>query len=377
MKHLFLTLFISCVFCQLWGQELTVKDFRHDASDLAAVVHQVKDLNGTPCALIKVGLVASNVEFEGDIISTEDKGNGEYWVYVIDGANWINIKTAEYVPLRYEFNSVEKNSTYIMQLVQGGDDVLKSFLPVSLPSMVSVTGKAKLGLTFNMILVEPGMFQMGATDEQNSMEKDEQPVRWVRISKPFYISETEVTQALYTYVMNGNPSVFRDSDKPVENISWEDAKMFIEKLSAITGSNFRMPTEAEWEYAARGGNKTGRFKYSGSNDAGEVAWYFDNSQNQTHKVKTKAPNELGIYDMSGNVWEYCLDVKADYPKMKADEIQDPVNVKPDDGDRVRRGGAWDSVIDKKQDQIRNAYRRRAVPSEAQRCNGIRLVLSVD
>lgn len=377
MKRLFLTFIVSCIVCQAMSQELAVKDFRHDASDLSAVVHQVKDLNDSPCALIKVGIVATNVEFEGDIVSTVDKGSGEYWVYMIEGSSWLNVRCAEYVPFRYEFEPLEKNSTYILQLVQGGNDVLKSIIPVNLPAVTSLTGKSKPGVSFNMILVEPGMYQMGATDEQNSTEKDEKPVRWVRISRPFYISETEVTQALYQYVTNTNPSVFQDPDKPVENVSWQDAKLFLEKLSTITGSKFRMPTEAEWEYVARGGNKTGHYKYSGSNNVNEVGWYIGNSQNQTHKVKSKAPNELGVYDMCGNVWEFCIDVKDDYSKIKADEIQDPVNVKPDNGDRVRRGGAWDSAIDTKQDQLRNAYRRRAVPNEAQRCNGIRLVLTVE
>ena len=138
----------------------------------------------------------------------------------------------------------------------------------------------------------------------------------------FSIGKTEVTQELWQAVMGSNPSNNKGSNLPVEEVSWNDCQEFIRKLNAMTGYNFRLPTEAEWEFAARGGQKTHNYKYSGSNDIGSVAWYDGNSGNKTHPVATKAPNELGIYDMSGNVWEWCQDLYNGGPN------------------RVRRGGSW-------------------------------------
>ncbi|MBR1838632.1 MAG: formylglycine-generating enzyme family protein [Bacteroidaceae bacterium] len=158
------------------------------------------------------------------------------------------------------------------------------------------------GVTFKMIAVQGGTFRMGSEDGS----ENEMPVHTVILSD-YYIGETEVTQALYTAVMGTNPSHFRSDKLPVEQVSYNDCKSFISELNTLTGQTFRLPTEAEWEYAARGGQKSRGYKYSGSNDIDEVAWYADNSDDQTHDVATKKPNELGLYDMSGNVWELCSD----------------------------------------------------------------------
>ena len=159
------------------------------------------------------------------------------------------------------------------------------------------------GVSFEMVRVEGGTFRMGATSEQEADDWDrEKPVHSVTLSS-YYIGKTEVTQALWKAVMGSNPSYFKSDNQPVENVSWNDCHEFIRKLNALTGQNFRLPTEAEWEFACRGGNNSRGYKYSGSNNLGSVAWYDGNSGNKTHPVGTKAPNELGIYDMSGNVWE--------------------------------------------------------------------------
>ena len=169
------------------------------------------------------------------------------------------------------------------------------------------------GVAFKMVKVAGGTFQMGATSEQGSdVYDDEKPVHSVTLSD-YYIGQTQVTQELWQAVMGSNPSYFKGNDqRPVENVSWNDCQEFIEKLNRLTGKNFRLPTEAEWEYAARGGNKSRGYKYSGSNNPDAVAWYDDNSRSKTHPVAQKQSNELGLYDMSGNVYEWCQDWYGKY-----------------------------------------------------------------
>lgn len=201
------------------------------------------------------------------------------------------------------------------------------------------------GVSFTMVAVEGGTFTMGATPEQGSdAESDEKPAHQVTLSS-FNIGQTEVTQALWQAVMGSNPSRFTgDLQRPVEKVSWDDCQTFITKLNQMTSQNFRLPTEAEWEYAARGGNKSQGYKYSGSNTIGDVAWYSDNSyalgssnpDYGTHPVATKAPNELGLYDMSGNVWEWCQDWFGDYSSSAQTAPTGPASGSL----RVNRGGGW-------------------------------------
>ena len=193
------------------------------------------------------------------------------------------------------------------------------------------------GVAFNMVKVSGGTFQMGATSEQGSdAESDEKPVHQVTLSD-YYIGETEVTQELWQAVMGSNPSGFTGSGLlPVERVSWDDCQTFITKLNALTGMQFRLPTEAEWEFAARGGNSSQGYKYSGSNNIVDVAWYTKNSNSKTHEVGTKAPNELGLYDMSGNVWEWCQDW---YDYYSSSAQTNPTG--PTSGyHHMHRGGSW-------------------------------------
>ena len=197
------------------------------------------------------------------------------------------------------------------------------------------------GVEFKMIKVEGGTFSMGATSEQGSdAYDDEKPVHSVTLSD-YYIGETEVTQELWEAVMGSNPSRFTgNNQRPVEMVSWYDCQEFIKKLNRLTGKEFRLPTEAEWEYAARGGkySKDYVYKYSGSNDADEVAWYDDNSGSKTHSVKAKKANKLGLYDMSGNVWEWCNDWYDDNYYRNSPQTN-PTG--PSRGEnRVRRGGSY-------------------------------------
>ena len=193
------------------------------------------------------------------------------------------------------------------------------------------------GVNLSMVKVQGGIFTMGATPEESADAEDyEKPAHQVTLSD-YYIGQTEVTQELWETVMSSNPSGYKDPKKPVENVSWNDiVNDFLPKLNALTGKNFTLPTEAQWDFAARGGNKSKGYKYSGSNNPDEVAWYEENSDLKTHPVGLKQPNELGLYDMSGNVWEWCSDW---YGAYRAEAQVDPTG--PISGsNRVLRGGYY-------------------------------------
>jgi sulfatase modifying factor 1 len=148
---------------------------------------------------------------------------------------------------------------------------------------------------------------MGCTSEQNDCKDDEKPAHPVTLSS-FNIGKYEVTQAQWQEVMGANPSKFKGcAECPVENVSWNDTQEFIKKLQKLTGKRFRLPTEAEWEFAARGGTTSKGYQYAGGNTLSSVAWHYNNSNKKTHPVGQKDPNELGLYDMSGNVFEWCSD----------------------------------------------------------------------
>lgn len=222
------------------------------------------------------------------------------------------------------------------------------------------------GVSFTMVAVKGGTFTMGATSEQTGAASSESPTHLVTLSD-YYIGETEVTQELWQAVMGSNPSEFTGNlQRPVENVSWNDCQTFITKLNALTGETFSLPTEAEWEYAARGGDKAQGYLYSGSNTIGDVAWYTSNSSGTTHPVKTKQANELGVYDMSGNVWEWCSDWYGSYSSSAQ---TDPVG--PSSGsDRVLRGGGWHGDAT----YCRVAYRNNNTPTIVLLIYGLRLSL---
>lgn len=211
----------------------------------------------------------------------------------------------------------------------------------SAPQLVAVEGSQTFtvnGVKFTMVPVEGGTFTMGATSEQGSdAEEDEKPAHKVTLSD-YYIGQTEVTQALWEAVMGSNPSFFEGDNLPVEQVSWNDCQVFIQKLNQLTGKQFRLPTEAEWEYAARGGRKSQGYKYAGGNNIGSVAWYTGNSGIETHPIGTKQANELGIYDMSGNVYEWCSDWYGDYTSSSQSDPQGPSS----GSGRVGRGGDYGS-----------------------------------
>ncbi len=234
------------------------------------------------------------------------------------------------------------------------------------------------GVTFKMVEVAGGTFTMGATAEQGGNVFDEEkPAHEVTLSS-YCIGQTEVTQALWQAVMGSNPSYISSRNnyatnlqRPVEFVSWDDCQTFITKLNQLTGKTFRLPTEAEWEFAARGGNRSQGYKYSGSNNPDDVAWYWFNipsleGYGTTQTVATKAPNELGLYDMSGNVWEWCQDL---YDRYSSDAQTNPVGPSTGYG-RVFRGGSW----------LNDAYTCRVspragyAPTNRTDCIGLRLAL---
>ncbi len=239
-------------------------------------------------------------------------------------------------------------------------DILLYDLPV-------VTEYTVNGVSFKMVQVNGGTFTMGATAEQGSFEPDdnEYPTHQVTLST-FSIGQTEVTQELWLAVMGSNPSSFvGDLQRPVERIFGNACQTFITKLNQMTGKNFRLPTEAEWEYAARGGSKSQGYKYAGSNNVSDVAWCND-AFGGTHPVATKAPNELGIYDMSGNVREWCQDW---YDSYSSDAQTNPTG--PVSGIyHVHRGGSWYHGTTR----CRVSCREKDVPGHSDSTLGLRLAL---
>jgi formylglycine-generating enzyme required for sulfatase activity len=272
---------------------------------------------------------------------------------------------------------------------------------IGLVLMVWWLSKPDFGI--EMVAVKGRTFMMGCTSEQgNDCFDNEKPAHRVTVGD-FHIGRYEVTQAQWKMVMGSNPSYFKGDDLPVEQVSWDDAQEFIRRLNEQTGKRYRLPTEAEWEYVARGGSRSKGYKYSGGNSASDVAWYYENSgrgalrdrdwnvysaaksnneqslalqnitnnvnnnNNQTHDVGTKEPNELGLYDMSGNVWEWCQDWYGRYNGS----LQTNPGGSSSGSARVLRGGSWNDVAR----DARSALRLGDVPDDRSRVIGFRLAAS--
>lgn len=249
------------------------------------------------------------------------------------------------------------------------EDTIPSELPETIDFNVN-------GIPFKMVLVEGGNFYMGATSDQGtSGDSDEKPAHRVTLSS-YYICSTEVTQALWLEVMGVNPSYFIGDNLPVEMVSWNDVQSFITAINEMTGKQFRLPTEAEWEYAARGGNKSMGYMYSGSNNINEVAWYGSgstgNASGKTHPVATMNPNELGLFDMSGNVWEWCQDWYGSYSGVEINPTG------PETGSaRVLRSGSWYLEVPIGPLSCRCANRDKEPPTFKYRTVGLRLAMSIE
>ena len=263
-------------------------------------------------------------DYSGDV-QTNPTGPDKGSYRVTRGCGWLNDAGGGRTTFRNRFvpNFLGNGQGFRLSLSEPSPDVITENFVVN-------------GVQFNMVVVDGGTFTMGATPEQGSdAQVEEKPAHQVTLSD-YYIGETEVTQALWQAVMGKNPSKFKGENNPVENVSWEKCQEFLKKLNALTGKNFRLPTEAEWEFAARGGTKSRGYKYCGGNTIDDVGWYDGNSRSETHPVKTKQPNELGIYDMSGNVWEWCQDLYGSYGSDAQTNPTGPMG----GSNRVYRGGSW-------------------------------------
>lgn len=302
--------------------------------------------------------------------------NVQMWTYVTSATQWQ--RNSEFTTADNTLTSITHHSILLMLNLDcssslGTDfSIMKTKVNEFIDALASIAPSMTYkvgGVTFDMVPVAGGSFTMGATGEQGTAaESDERPAHTVTLSD-FAIGQTEVTQALWQTVMGSNPSKFTgDLNRPVDNVSWNQCQQFITKLNEMTGQHFRLPTEAEWEYAARGGQKGAATRYAGGDDLQGLAWYSATSSQTTHPVATKAPNELGLYDMSGNVWEFCQDYygTAYYSTSPATNPTGPTS----GSYRVKRGGGWDS----QQADCRVSNRESYGPGYAKNINGLRLAM---
>ena len=347
MKHTIITLTLLLCATFSFAQELKVKSFIHNDMNLEARVGGGRtDLNGKQCALIKVMVRDNILKCKGGNIGDIITEGVVKKIFVSPTTKFLEFEFQYNFPLKvtfadYGIKSLAEGGTYTITLVDANVVIQQANaqMPIvkqtlSNPNVIPIEVN---GQTFNMIKVEGGLFTMGATPEMTKADNDEKPAHKVTLST-YYIGETEVTQELWKAVMGNNPSYFKGNNLPVESISWNDCQTFIRKLNNLTGKYFRLPTEAEWEFAARGGNNSALCQYSGNPDIDKVAWYGENSGKKPHPVASKTANQLGLYDMSGNVWEWCQDWKGSYT---IDDQIDPAG-SSNGSFRINRGGCWGS-----------------------------------
>lgn len=287
--------------------------------------HPVRPVRSTEPAVTAAPVITYDIQDDEAIISAT--GDGEVLLY-INGVTREN-------PCVYPRGNTDVTLTVVATAQESGKEMSTSTMEILVPAKAYTPEEESFtanGITFKMITVDGGSFTMGNSTGDN----EEKPEHQVTLST-YKIGKIEVTQALWQAVMGSNPSHFTGNvQRPVETVSWYDCQAFILKLNQLTGKQFRLPTEAEWEFAARGGNRSQGYKYAGSNTLGNVAWCGLNSGSMTHPVNTKSSNELGVYDMSGNVLEWCQDWYGSYTSVSQ---TNPTGASSGTN-YVIRGGSW-------------------------------------
>ena len=404
------------------AQELVVKSFEKDIGDITARSETSAKLDGAKefCAVIKVSIALQGVKFDTNSIVSQEymENQGEYWVYVSPGTEDLYVSHPQYKTLSVDFPEIlEGKMTYRLVIerndvnlptaevqiesnVEGAEVFIDDISFGVTPCTVELTNgehnlvlrkkgyneeKTKIevkvgdgikqrpvfvqmyqegtfsykGISYEMINVQGGSFYMGSPEKPSGSFSYEHPIHEVNV-KSFSIGRTEVTQALWKAIMGNNPSTVQGDNLPVNNISWEDCQAFITKLNEITGKSFRLPTEAEWEYAAKGGNHQEGTNFAGSNSLSQVS-----RQGNLYPVASLKPNTLGIHDMSGNVSEWCQDWLGRYEARK---VFNPKGAERG-VQRIHRGGGFDMEENFHKVYTRNYSR----PKEVKASIGLRLV----
>lgn len=418
----FLT-FLSAVVITANAQQLVVAEFKDDPFDNAAVKFEKKDGNKESCALVIVQITLPGVTFEGDVVEVEEK-DGDYWVYMNNEATWLEVKAKGYISPKFDIKEkfpqglsgkmtyrlvidkpvtgnepkgtivVQSNAADIDFYVDGvkhlsgappfkysgsegkhritlkakgyNDESIDVEIKLGQTRNHRINMKAEgsftlNGISYEMVRIEKGTFLMGSRQNNNSYStfSMDKPAHQVSL-KGYAIGKTEVPQALWEAVMGSNPSIHRGANLPVENVSWDDCQLFIQKLNSQCGTNFRLPTEAEWEYAADCCNGALSDTYSGSSRLVSVA----NVGGETIDCGSKLPSDIGLHDMTGNVAEWCQDYFGRYTSANA------VNPGgPEKGfQRVVRGGSYKDSPD----LLRNSHRQHMKQEDSSGHVGLRL-----
>lgn len=346
------------------AQELEVKEpFSVSKYDVITSSRAKKGPDGKLCAVVRVQLPVPGVKFLGNVVSVLFSTN-EYWVYLRSGTKKFRIQCPDYQPIDVDVTSIEPNGLrsnicYIIVLAVPSADAVPQLTTTSDDPIIQ-------NIVKNMVWVKGGTFIMGATLEQGAdADSNEKPAHEVKVPS-FFISRYEVTQKEWMHLVGSNPSKHKGDDLPVESCPLGDIDKFMKVLNEKSGLHFILPYEAEWEYAARGGQESKGYKFAGGNDLDSVGWYAGNSSKTTHPVGSKAPNELGLYDMSGNVSELMINYYRGYNSKKMTTMRYAV-----------RGGCWDE----EQKECRVSSRKKspgksllALPKDLDEKIGLRLII---